>query len=102
MDQESDNFVKKTQSQIRWWKYAAWTLPFAALAGLFFINIFGWGDVYSDALVLGSVIFFSVSVFWWWWAIFKISFIVNLIAGTGEKFDRVIKLISNIKQDLKK
>jgi ABC-type multidrug transport system fused ATPase/permease subunit len=102
MQNKLEQFVKNTLLQIQWWKYAAWTLPFTALAGLFFISIFGWDNIYSQALIIGSVTFFSISVFWWWWAIHKLSFIVDLMSGTGEKFERVVSLISEIKRDLKK
>ena len=78
------NFYNVTNKEVRWWAYAAWTVPFIALAGIFFFNVIGWESFFQKFIVLGGVTFFSIAVFWWWWAIFKVSRISNILLETAE------------------
>ena len=96
-----NDFKKTTKAQIRWWVYAAWTLPLTALAGLVFLHFFGWSNAYDYAVVIGSVTFFSISVFWWWWAIFKIKMLVELLGSVGDRIDVVREHVLGIRKDLK-
>lgn len=100
-DQDRD-FAQKTQKQVRWWAYAAWTLPFIALAGLFFLEFIGTDSIYKTALTVGAVIFFAISVFWWWWAIFKIARVSQIIINTTKKFEEVLEQFKNLKKDINK
>lgn len=93
-------FVEKTKREVAWWIRAAWTLPFAALAGLFFLYFIGWGDIYEKTLVVGATMFFSISVYWWWWAIFKIANIAELLQKTVENFEIVKRELKKFKKDL--
>lgn len=102
MSEEIKNFSKKTQKEVKWWSYAAWTLPFTALSGLFFFYALGWEDLYHKSLWLGGVIFFSVSVFWWWWAIHKIARTAKIIISVTDKFSEVKKELERIKDSFKK
>jgi len=95
-----NNFKKKTKKQVRWWAYAAWTLPFTALAVLVFLHFFGWDSVYDYAIVIGAVVFFSVGVFWWWWAIFKIKTLAELLGSVGDRIDVVRTHVIGIRKDL--
>lgn len=66
------NFFRQTYIQVKWWKYAAWTLPFAALAIIFFASKIGFSTYQHQITSIVGIVFVSVSVFWWWWAIDKI------------------------------
>lgn len=95
------NFNKTTSTQVRWWAYAAWTLPFVALGGLGFLHLFGWETLYDRSIVVGAVAFFTISVFWWWWAIFKIKVLVDILEHVGDRFETVKEHIVAIKNDIK-
>lgn len=93
-------FAEKTKREVAWWIRTAWTLPFAALAGLFFLYFIGWGDIYEKVLVVGATAFFSISVYWWWWAIFKIVNIAELLQKTVKNFETVKRELKKFKKDL--
>jgi hypothetical protein len=78
--------VNETKIQARWWTWAAWTLPFVALAILAFEYLLGWESMYSKSLVIILVTFFSISVFWWWWAINKIVVLLQSFQRTEQHF----------------
>lgn len=95
-------FAEKTEKQVQWWAYAAWTLPFVALSGLFFVEFLGFNYFYEKLLVIGAVIFFAISVFWWWWAIFKIARVSQIIISTSKKFEEVLDQLKSFKNDTHK
>jgi hypothetical protein len=98
---EEKDFITKTQKEVSWWAIAAWTLPFIALAGLFFLHFIGWENMIEQALTLGAVMFFGVAVFWWWWAIFKISSFARLLEQTTQNFEYIKNELSKFKKDLR-
>jgi hypothetical protein len=85
--------VNRAKSQAKYWSWAAWTLPFVALAILAFEYFIGWDTWYAKTLVITSITFFTVSVFWWWWALSKI---VTLM----ESFHRTEQHFKDVKSDL--
>ena len=87
--------AKETQTQAKWWTWAAWTLPFVALAIISFENYIGWDSLMHRTLVIISVVFFTISVYWWWWALNKI---VALVDG----FNRAQQNFEDIKDELRK
>jgi len=93
--------AEETQKEVRWWSFAAWTMPFIALAGLFFFNILGWESAFDKALVIGAVTMFSIGVFWWWWAIHKIFNFADMLGKTADRMKVIAKEFSNIKKDMK-
>lgn len=97
-DKDIPEQIKK---EVSWWAYAAWTLPLVALGGLFFFELIGWDSIYEKLIVIGAIIFFSVSVFWWWWAIFKIRDIAQLMAASAEKFKQLQEDLSKFKDQFK-
>ena len=103
---DSEDIIKKnlerTKQEVRWWTYAAWTLPFVALAGLFFFNLLGWENAFNKTLVIGATIMFSISVFWWWWAIYKIFNFAEMMERTADKINTIKKEFNSIKDSLKK
>lgn len=92
-----ENFKKATEQaskEAKWWRWAAWTLPFVALAILFFENLLGWETAYVKTLAFISITFFTISVYWWWWALSKI---VQIIDG----FKRTEQHFIDVKNELK-
>lgn len=92
--------IKNIIIEARLWAFAAWTLPFVALGGLFFLKILGWESWYDKAVVIGGTAFFSIAVFWWWWAISKIGQLSSMILQTQDNVQEVKKEIKSIKTDL--
>lgn len=86
--------MKNIEQQARWWKYAAWTAPFVALAIIVGENLLGFDNwIQSTSLVI-MITFIATSVLWWWWAISKIVFMV-------ESAHRIEKNFSDLKDELK-
>lgn len=78
--------VNKAKLEARYWMWAAGTLPFVALAILFFEKQLGFEELYSRTLIVISLTFFSISVFWWWWAINKIVIMLESFNRTEQHF----------------
>jgi len=81
-------------SDLKWWAYAGWTLPFIALAILIVEKLFGLESLYKNTVLLTLFIFFTISVYWWWWALDTILRILHQLNGAETR-------IVEIKQDLK-
>ena len=94
------NFYDATNQQVRWWAYAAWTIPFVALAGIFFVDMIGWSEGFHRAVVIGGITFFTVAVYWWWWAIFKLARLSTLLLNTAEELKTIGTELRKISQDL--
>jgi len=94
---------KATQArkEATWWQYAAWTLPFTALAVLGFEYWIGLDTWYHRTLVSITVIFFTISVFWWWWAVRKFADLMESMKKTDENFNEVKENLRSIRNDLK-
>lgn len=88
------NTANKAKTQAQYWMWAAWTLPFVALAILAFEYFLGWDSLISKTLVIISVTFFTVSVFWWWWALNKIVVLL-------ESFNRTEQHFKDVKHEIK-
>lgn len=87
--------TKKAAREAKWWAYAAWTLPFTALALIIFGHYVDSDNAYATIILLITTVFFSISVFWWWWALNK--FVVLL-----KSFKRAEEHFEEIKDELKK
>lgn len=94
-------FAEQTKRQTRWWSYAAWTLPFVALAILTVEEYLGLDEFHRKILGSVLVIFFSASVFWWWWALHKIKYIIESLRNTDKNFEEVKQEIRQTRQVLK-
>lgn len=90
----------KIKHEVKLWAYAGWTMPFVALAGVFFINTVGTSSAWQYMMIGGFTIFFSVSVFWWWWAIYRIQTLWKVLFNTAEKIIVVRHHIIEIREDL--
>lgn len=93
--------TKSTETQVRLWKYAAWTLPFVALAAIVFSSFTGIDTLVDKIIVIISSAFFAVAVFWWWWALHKLLDIVKIMDATARSLQWVRDSIGSIKRDLK-
>ena len=96
------NNAEKTKKEVRWWSYAAWTLPFVALAGIFFFNVLGWDNAFDISLVIGATIMFAISVFWWWWAIYKIYNFADMMSKTAERLKSIKEDFNKLKNNIRR
>ena len=92
------NISKKTAKEVKWWSYAAWSLPFIALAGLAAVNFFGTETIYNNAIVIITVTFIGVSAFWWWWAIYKFKEVFEVFEKTADQLVEVKEHIVETKE----
>jgi hypothetical protein len=86
--------VQKAKKEASLWAYAAWTLPFAALALIVFEHFIGHADWIAVTIIVITTTFFSISVFWWWWALNKFVVVLQAMKENTDRFD-------DIKTDLK-
>ena len=92
---------KKIAKQARWWAYAAWTLPFVALAILIGLEYLNLQNLYHLIALIIIGVFFSVSVFWWWWAIDAIKQMFVLMKNTEDNFNDVKSALKETREILK-
>lgn len=89
--------------QISYWKYAAWTLPFLALAGIIFFHWIGWDTTLQRFLAIIFTVFFGISVFWWWWALDKLGSLIkeklNVVNQLNVLANEIKKLRENLRED---
>lgn len=93
-------FSQDTEQQVKYWTYAAGSLPFAALAAIFFSWFIGYNTLVEKLLVVTATGFFATSVFWWWWALNKLLFIVKSLENAAESLGLVRKDIQSVRKDL--
>jgi uncharacterized membrane protein YfbV (UPF0208 family) len=79
----------KAAKEVKYWAYAAWTLPFVALSAIVFEQLIGWEHIHQKLIVVIAVTFFSISVFWWWWALHKFVALLDAFRLTEERFVEV-------------
>lgn len=96
-----ENQSEKTTKQVQLWKYAAWTLPFIALAAIVISSFVGIETMFDKTIVIISSTFFAVAVFWWWWALHKLLDIVKIMDATARSLQWVKDSIGSIRKDLK-
>jgi hypothetical protein len=90
----------KIDTQIKYWKWAAWTLPFVALSAIVFAFWIGTESTIQKFLITITAVFFGISVFWWWWALDKLATLVKDRFGVIEKMDQIVNEIKELKKDL--
>ena len=88
------------EKQARWWKYAAWTAPFVALAILIGEILLGFDNLIKLTTIAIVVLFITTSVFWWWWAISKLVDMVNVTERVIDNFNEIKTEIKEIKKDV--
>jgi hypothetical protein len=94
-------YAKQTGKEAGWWAYAAWTLPFVALAAIVFEHFIGHDDWIATTLVVVSTTFFAVSVYWWWWALTKIAGLVEGMTKINKNVDDVITELKHVRREIK-
>lgn len=92
----------KINDQIKFWKYAAWTLPFTALAGIAFSYWIGYETYLGKFLIVIATVFFTISVFWWWWALEKLGKLMKDRFSLLTKLDNVMKELRDLRKDITK
>ena len=90
----------KLEKQTRLWKYAGWTLPFLALAGIVFAYWIDPTTLLNKTIIIICTVFFAVSVFWWWWALDKFTDLIKEKISLAEKFAILSKEIKEMRKDL--
>ena len=86
------------EKQARWWKYAAWTLPFIALAILIGEELLGFDTAPTSFIIV--ITFIATSVFWWWWAISKIVYMLKCSFKMESNFEDIKKEIKQVRKDV--
>lgn len=89
-----------TEQQARYWRYAAWTAPFAALAIILGEILLGFDSLVKITSIVIVTAFITTSVFWWWWAVSKIVYMVNSTEKVEENFNELKTEIREIKKDV--
>lgn len=89
-----------TEQQAKYWRYAAWTSPFVALAIVLGEIFLGFDSLINITSVTIVTIFIATSVFWWWWAISKIVRMMNVAETAAQNFDELKHELKELKQDV--
>jgi len=92
---------KSAIKQTMWWKYAAWTLPFVALAIIVIEYFIGNETIRQNTMLVISVTFIATSVFWWWWAINKIRLMLKAMERTENNFYEIKTDLSKTRQTVR-
>jgi hypothetical protein len=95
------NFGIKKIREIKLWAWAAAVLPIVALAGIFFIWVFGTEEMLNISMIIGSTTMFAVAVIWWWWAIHAIYKLIILWNRADETMQEVKVDIKEIKYSIR-
>jgi hypothetical protein len=90
--------MKNTEKQAKYWRYAAWTLPFVALAILIGEILLGFDTAPTSFIIV--VTFIATSVFWWWWAISKIVYMIKCSHRIEGNFEELKDELKEIKRDV--
>ena len=98
---EFEKFRTKTIKEIRIWAWLAAVLPISALAGTFFVWVFGTDSLFRTAMIIGETTMFAVAVVWWWWAIYVIRRLVDQWDCTRGRVVEVLGEVKEIKDIIK-
>jgi hypothetical protein len=94
-------FGKRTIRQIKLWAWAAAVLPIVALAGLFFVWVFGTDEMLNTAMVVGATTMFTIAVTWWWWALHTMYNLLVLWRSTESTVGEVRVDLKEIKKSIR-
>ena len=89
-----------TEQQAKYWRYAAWTSPFAALAILLGEIFLGFDSIVNITSIIIMTIFITTSVFWWWWAVSKIVAMMKSAERVEKNFENIKNELKEIKKDV--
>ena len=85
-----------------WWKRAAWTMPFVALAIIATEHFIGYNDWIGTTLCAIIITFIGCSVYWWWWALDKIVTAYKSIENAVNNFEEVKKDLKETADEIRK
>lgn len=94
--------LELTVKETMYWRWAAWTLPFVALALVVTEYLLGWDSALQKTVISIVVIFFGVSVYWWWWALTRIILLLSALKKTEESFEEIKHELRLTREELKK
>ena len=89
-----------TEQQAKYWRYAAWTAPFAALAILLGEIFLGFDSIVNITSIAITTIFITTSVFWWWWAVSKIVQMMECSKRVEKNFLELSRELKEIRKDV--
>ena len=89
-----------TEQQAKYWRYAAWTAPFAALAILLGEIYLGFDSIVNITSIAITAIFITTSVFWWWWAVSKIVQMMECSKRVEKNFLELSRELKEITKDV--
>lgn len=89
-----------TEQQAKYWRYAAWTAPFAALAILLGEILLGFDSIVNITSIAITTIFITTSVFWWWWAVSKIVQMMECSKRVEKNFLELSRELKEIRKDV--
>ena len=92
--------IMTTEQQAKYWRYAAWTAPFAALAILLGEIFLGFDSIVNITSIIITTIFITTSVFWWWWAVSKIVAMMKSAERVEKNFENIKNELKEIKKDV--
>ena len=89
-----------TEQQAKYWRYAAWTSPFAALAIIIGEILLGFDSIVNITSIAITTIFITTSVFWWWWAVSKIVYMIECSKRVEKNFLELSRELKEIRKDV--
>jgi hypothetical protein len=89
-----------TEQQAKYWRYAAWTAPFAALAIIIGEILLGFDSIVNITSIAITTIFITTSVFWWWWAVSKIVQMMECSKRVEKNFLELSRELKEIRKDV--
>ena len=92
--------IMTTEQQAKYWRYAAWTAPFAALAILLGEIFLGFDSLINITSIVIVTIFITTSVFWWWWAVSKIVHMMKAAERVEKNFEGIKHELREIRKDV--
>lgn len=102
MVKEISKLWERTSREAEYWRFAAWTLPFVALALVVTEYLLGWDTALQKTVISIVVIFFGVSVYWWWWALTRIILLLSALKKTEDGFEEIKQELRLTREVLKK
>ncbi len=100
--QKAYKLKKKTEREVKWWSYAAWTAPFTALSAIFFAEMLGWQETTHKILITTGTLFLTVVTYWWWWAIYKVSYMASMLVETAKELKDISKEMHELNSEMHK
>ena len=102
IDEDAENFARKTYREVKIWDWLARILPLTALTCLAVAYFFKWSTAIELVLDITVVLFFLTCFVWWYWAIYKIAVAVKYIRLSQEKFSEIKEDLNDFKKSVRR